>query len=67
MDYCVMSFPENENNIKTVRQYAKSKELSLQKVRNKDTWNLKELQTGQFLLKSGTLEDAYNTIDKYEY
>lgn len=49
MAYITRSFPQSNKNIKTTRNYAKSKELSLQKVRNKDLWNVIELQTGQAL------------------
>lgn len=67
MGFYVMSFPESEQNIKTTRKYAKSKDLSLQKVRSKDLWNIIELQTGRFLLRNGSLETAYNIIDQYKY
>lgn len=67
MDFFKMSFPESDSNIKNVRKYAKSKELSLKKVKNKNLWNIIECQTGRVLLEAGSLEDAYDTVDKYEY
>ena len=62
-----MSFSESESNINNIRKYAKTKELSLRKVRNKNLWDVVELQTGRFLLKEGSLEDAYCLIDQYVY
>ena len=46
MELYRFSLPENENNISVVRAFAKEKGFSLQKVRNKDFWNLKDLQSG---------------------
>lgn len=62
MELYRFSLPENENNISVVRAFAKEKGFSLQKVRNKDFWNLKDLQSGEFVLKEKSLMDVHDFL-----
>lgn len=62
-----IGLPESEQNIRTARRYAKSKDLSLQKVRNKDLWNVKDLQSGAFIAKDIPFSEAYEIINQYDF
>lgn len=62
-----ISLPDSPKNIATIRKFAKSKGLKLEKVRNLDLWNIKNTDDSATILSQVSLEDAYNFIINYEY
>ena len=45
-----ISLPATSKNIKELRKFAHEKGYSLQKVRNENLWNIKDMQSARFVM-----------------
>lgn len=54
--------PPKDKNINVVRKFAREKGLSLHKVRNEELWNLKDSQTGKYVLEHETLMNIHDYL-----